>query len=947
MSSPGSLRSVAAAILAAPLILAFVLATSGCGGGGQAASPSSSPNPVPSISSLSPSTGMVGATSQTLAINGSNFLASSTVTYNGVAHGATFVSASQLTITLSASDQATGGLYPVVVTNPQQGGGASNPVNFTVDNSAPTITSLSPSSAIAGAAAQTLTINGRGFVANSAVTYNGATHTTMFLSSTELTVSLSAGDQTTAGNFPVVVTNPSPGGGTSNPVNFAVSPENSLNVTIIGLSPGTNANVTIIGPSGYSQSLTQTTTLAGLNPGTYAISGAIVQAISPANVVDIPSANPAIVDITATSAAVSTVSYQSLSTVWQAIGPIDIPVGTGGAAGAGKLQAFAVSNTNSSLMYAAGGIGPGNSGPYTEAGVYKTIDGGNVWMQMNSGLSDPAVDALWLDQSNPNNIVAGSYSTGIFRSTDGGASWAVTGNLGSTSAFLQVSSTLYAATSQGIAASSDGGATWSLIKSTPVAVRALAGEGGAIYAGLENGEVLIQANPSAAWISVSPANSSGNTVWSVAVNPTNSQNAVVVEWNNYFAEDLYMTKDGGATWAIVTVGSFSCPAQVVAFDPAGATLYAGCDGSLWATSNGGNTWSQLASGWDVRLIVPAAGGVPGNILLGSDQGLYLSKNGGNRWQSLNGNIASSILYGLDVNGLTILTAVQDYSPISSFDGGTTWQQLQGPSPPVGEAGAVIFNPGNPRYAYFFTLGGFQYSSDGGQTFHSAQGLPAFNNGDDDLIAVDRTNPSTVYVAAKDGVYKSVDLGVSWTRQSAWPLSQPMMVAVSPVDGNTIFVGTFGSGGLGSLLVTHDGGTTWATSGLAASCGFPSSVAVEPSNPQIILLGMSRPAPCGGLLRSTDGGANFGSVNTGVENRPTQVAGCFAPTHPHVAYDPSGSGVVAAAANSGLYLSSDQGSNWANIRGNAVPYVFTQPVWSGGFLYASTCGEGVLRMPFAF
>ena len=51
--------------------------------------------------------------------------------------------------------------------------------------------------------------------------------------------------------------------------------------------------------------------------------------------------------------------------------------------------------------------------------------------------------------------------------------------------------------------------------------------------------------------------------------------------------------------------------------------------------------------------------------------------------------------------------------------------------------------------------------------------------------------------------------------------------------------------------------------------------------------------------------------------------------------------MVAATVSGLYLSSDFGNSWTSIRGNAVPYVFTDAAWSGGRLYASTCGQGVL------
>ena len=114
------------------------LVAAGCGGGGSSSSQSTTTqqtNPVPSITSLSPSSATAGAAAQTLTITGTNFLSSSTATYNGVAHTVTYVSATELTIPLSASDQATVGSFPVVVTNPPPGGGASNSIDFTVNTS--------------------------------------------------------------------------------------------------------------------------------------------------------------------------------------------------------------------------------------------------------------------------------------------------------------------------------------------------------------------------------------------------------------------------------------------------------------------------------------------------------------------------------------------------------------------------------------------------------------------------------------------------------------------------------------------------------------------------------------------------------------------------------------------------------------------------------------------
>ena len=796
----------------------------------------------------------------------------------------------------------------------------------------PVISSLSPASIVAGTASLTVIINGNNFSTASTVTFNGILRSSTFLGPTQLEVTLVANDLSAVGNYPIMVSNPS--AGSSQPVNFGVLQQGigSLAVTIGGLPSGLAALVVVSGPNSFNQILTQTTTLTSLAPGTYTATAAVV---SSSAVAYVPLVTSSPTTVTANSTANINVGYASLGLAWQPVGPFTTPTSPG--PGAGKLQAFAINNTNPLVMYTGGGIGPGDSGPYTEAGVYKSSDGGSHWAQADVGLSDSSIDSLWVDQNNPSTIVTGTFSTGIFQSTDAGATWNLTGQLGSTTALLQISNTLYSATLHGIAMSLDSGTSWSVIEPTAAPARSLATAAGVIYAGLGDGTVLIQPSRSAPWTNISPSVSHGHTVWSIAVNPTNAQVAFVVEWSNYSTPDLYATNDGGGTWHAVT--SITCPVQIVAFESTGSTLYAGCDGSLWQSTNAGVTWSQLASAGDSRLLVPAPDGISGHLVLGGDQGLYLSTNGGNTWQSLNGNIGSSILYGVDTSGSTILTAVQDYGPLASFDGGGTWNLVKG-----GEGGAVMFNPGRPQYAYSFTGYGFQYSSDGGRTFSSAQGLPAteFNNGNDELIAVDSVTPSTVYVAAKSGIYKSVDWGISWSLQP-WQLSQPTMVTVSPVDSNTIFVGTQGSGG-GSLSFTRDGGASWNASALPATCGAPSSVLVSRSNPQMVLLGMSGPPPCGGILRSTDGGANFAFANSGLKPSLTQ---CGAPTIPHLGFDPYGSGIVAAATDSGLYISSDFGSNWINIRGNAVPSVFTQPVWSNSYLYASTCGEGVLRMPFPF
>jgi len=181
-------------------------------------------NPKPTIVSLSPSSLPTGSASGSLIVNGTGFLSTSTVTFNGVAHAATYVNSTHLTISLTIADLATAGNYPVVVTNLAPGGGTSPAVDFHVisNNPVPAITTLSPTFLVVGASPQTLTINGTGFLATSTVTFNGVAHSATYVSASQLTISLTAADLATAGNYPIVVTNPAPGGGRSESVEFGV-----------------------------------------------------------------------------------------------------------------------------------------------------------------------------------------------------------------------------------------------------------------------------------------------------------------------------------------------------------------------------------------------------------------------------------------------------------------------------------------------------------------------------------------------------------------------------------------------------------------------------------------------------------------------------------------------------------------------------------------------------
>lgn len=261
-------------------------------------------NPTPTLNSISPNSATAGGTGFTLTVNGSNFVNGSSVQWGGGPRTTTFVSSTQLTAMIPASDIASAASINVTVTNPAPGGGVSSAQTFTVNqaqNPVPTITTLNPASATEGGAAFTLTINGTNFINSSTVWWNGNARATTFVSSTQLTAAILATDIATAGTANVIVNNPAPGGGSSNPASFTINPATpapkmtslSPNFAIAG---GESFTLTVNGSDFVNSSVVQwngnprTTTfvsatrLTAMIPATdiVAVSTAMVSVVTPA-----------------------------------------------------------------------------------------------------------------------------------------------------------------------------------------------------------------------------------------------------------------------------------------------------------------------------------------------------------------------------------------------------------------------------------------------------------------------------------------------------------------------------------------------------------------------------------------------------------------------------------------------------------------------------------------
>jgi hypothetical protein len=195
-----------------------------------------------------------------------------------------YISTNELIATLPARLLQNPQTIYINITTPQPGGGTYPPQNqapppgtiFTITpvaSGAPVVTSMNPSTAIAGAAGLLLNLTGKGFVSQSTVFVNNANRNTTYLSSTALQVDLDSTDLLTPGPVSIKVVNPQPGGGGSTPVSLNVvtaDPTISVVAPTSVLAGGTAANLSVTGTGFLNQytyvTMNQqpvTTTIAG------------------------------------------------------------------------------------------------------------------------------------------------------------------------------------------------------------------------------------------------------------------------------------------------------------------------------------------------------------------------------------------------------------------------------------------------------------------------------------------------------------------------------------------------------------------------------------------------------------------------------------------------------------------------------------------------------------
>ncbi len=441
----------------------------------------------------------------------------------------------------------------------------------------------------------------------------------------------------------------------------------------------------------------------------------------------------------------------------------------------------------------------------SNGGVFKTTNGGASWTLKNNGLSTPYISCLRADPSNPGVLVAGTSGGGVFKTTNGGDTWTAKSsglsNLTVRSLRIHPSNPLkyYAGTANGFFYSTNGGTSWTALATGlldhDVRAVALDAAGNVLYAGGYWGGVHKSVGL-APW----QQKTEGMTNTFISDIDCLPDEGLVVQVSSYGR--VFVSEDGGENWEDHSSG-VACEALTgIAIDQAAPdTVYIGADyGGVYKSANGGLTWTAMNNGLaatDVKCLRLANAGGGAVLYAGTYNYLYRSTNGARSWAKKSTGITDKHIWTIEVdpsNQSTVYAGTYGGGVFKTTNSGDSWNPVNSGLGSVYIA-AVAVDPShsNVVYAGAYYGGGIYKSEDGGATWRASSAGAAGT--DVWTLDVSPLDSREVIAGTFSGVYLSVDRGATWA-----PYSQGMdvldtrrVVFHRQLGARRVYAGTYGGG----------------------------------------------------------------------------------------------------------------------------------------------------------
>lgn len=661
---------------------------------------------------------------------------------------------------------------------------------------------------------------------------------------------------------------------------------------------------------------------------------------------------------------------------WASVGPFDL---------SGCIKEVLVDPGNSNRIYAAAY----NGGVWVLDGVssYPSV----TWQPLTDQLEGLQMRAIAVAASDNQVVCAANSLEYMYRSSDRGLNWVRTSNthLGYVRKILVHPSdpqTVFVASSTGFRVSLDGGGTWSLSRAGDILDAAMDPLDSSIIYIAERSIGILKTTtlgfgPWQTVLSWSRANAPTSSMIKIALGyrkadgtlQFDSNRTVVVKFGSEVFVNQRGGRDSGSDW--VSKGArggngYGDWCHVIAVDPFNPNVILAGQQELYRTSDGGNNWTQVASYYaphEDQQGIAFDRNNSGVVYLANDGGVFRSTDGGVTWYVSGVSVADeiaarrSLVLGLATAEFYRIGVQGNHAVGNLFHSGIIATSNLG----SGRWGGIEGHAWEWNYVYADSKRPTRYYVFGGELFRRR--YPG--TGTDDFITFGQFTPYT---------------------SSAWTSAVVGAIAIDTRPGsNTILVGANKDDATGvgyRLMITKDGNQEPSRDASGNVIGLPTwNTAIDNGNDPIVSVTFAPSTPgkayaisaSGKVFSKNDvnaagawlepGGWNTSGVRQLAVN-PQHEDRLYAITSNKVARSidsgvswtevgagslpnsefnsivahPSDAQTLYLGADSGVYISLDEGRTWSPYDTHLPNAEVLQIYWESGYLYAITHGRGLWR-----
>lgn len=632
---------------------------------------------------------------------------------------------------------------------------------------------------------------------------------------------------------------------------------------------------------------------------------------------------------------------------WQSKGPYTTNVKTG----QGRVNTFKIDPNNPNIFYVGAPSG----------GIWKSTDSGVNWTPLSDHIPQIGVSGIAIDHNNSNVIYIATgdddafdtYSVGVLKSTDAGATWNTTGlNFSATNSISNEiyihpnnSNTIWVATGNGFYKSTDAGANWSRKLSGNIKdMKLKPGDPNTIYAvtkskfykSTDGGEtfIIITSNlPSSSGrfaIDVTPANPS--FVYLLSAKTDNSFQGLYKSTNSGTSFNKTGETDdifGGSTQAWYDMA--------LTVSPTNANMVFVGVLDIWRSTDGGHNFVQKNRWWNpsepsyTHADIHFLRYFNGKLYAGTDGGIYESSDNSDSFTDLTENLNISQYYKISTakrSASNIAGGLQDNGGFAFSN--DNWHKYHG-----GDGMDNVVDPNNPNIYYGFTQYGGSLNitynagvSDGGTVTSAPNAETGTGDSGGSWVTPLVSNNKGVLYAGYSKLYKLENN--SWLPVSSNVFGGDLNnIAIAPSDNETFFVSKSNR-----LYKSTDGGVTFDQNAF----NFPSSISSIDINNQdknsiyITIGGFNSK-----VYKSVDGGDTWTDITNNLPNEPKLV---IKHQNQSLAND------LYVGTSLGVYHTNDNMTEW-EVYSTNLPNVPVQDIEiniEDALITIGTYGRGVWQSP---